>query len=171
MTTPVEVVQQGFTWGSLVISAGVWGCLATIVTVFYKTRIPLKKIQADGDTSLREDLFEQLAKQEAESKDRVTKLETRLEDQRKMYETRIEYERLVHSSEIQTMRHKMNNLDQCLSMLLALIETNPDKAQEAAKRVREMRDKQEAAETAEKASLTAARVHAAVPPAANPTVP
>ena len=62
------------------------------------------------------------------------------------------------------MRHRMNNLDQSLTMLLTLIEENPERAQQAAKRVREQREKQEVLESAEKSAISAARIVAAAKP-------
>ncbi|MGC5799833.1 hypothetical protein [Sphingomonas sp. NFX23] len=141
---------------SFVFSSG----FLALIGVMWKTRVPMTKLKLDGDNSLRADLMGELAKQDADHSARVTRLEQRLEDQRGMYEARIEFERVTHASDISTMRHRMNNLDQCLTMLLVLIEENPQKAQEAAKRVREMRAKQEASEAAEKATIAAARITA-----------
>ena len=67
-------------------------------------------------------------------------------------------ERREHAAELQIMRHRMNNLDQCLTMLLALIELDPDRARESATRVRQMRERQEANEIAEKGAIAAARL-------------
>ena len=160
MTAPIEVAQTGISWGSIIIGTGVWSAVAAIVIAYFKQRTPFTKIKIDGDASLRAELFDKIEKQDAEHTARVTRLEQRLEDQRVMYEARIEYERVSHASDLSTMRHRMNNLDQCLTMLLVLIEENPQKAQEAAKRVREMRAKQEASEAAEKATIAAARITA-----------
>lgn len=160
MSAPIEVAQTGISLGSMIIGAGVWTCLGAIIVAYFKQRTPFTKIKIDGDASLRAELLEKLDKQDVEHTARVTRLEQRLEDQRTMYEARIEYDRVSHASDLSTMRHKMANLDQCLTMLLVLIEENPSKAQEAAKRVREMRAKQEASEAAEKATIAAARITA-----------
>ncbi len=89
---------------------------------------------------------------------RIADLESRLDRQTVQHEAKIEQERVQHAAEIQIMRHRMNNLDQCLTMLLALIEMDPDRAREAAARVRQMRERQEANEAAEKSAITAARL-------------
>lgn len=159
-TAPVEVIQQGFTWGSILMSGTFVSGFLALIGVMWKTRVPMTKLRQEGDASLRKDLMGELAKQDADHTARVTRLEQRLEDQRVMYEARIEYERVSHASDLSTMRHRMNNLDQCLTMLLVLIEENPAKAKGAAKRVREMRAKQEASEAAEKATIVAARIAA-----------
>ncbi len=124
----------------------------------------MKKLSIASEEKLRGDLMAQLEKQDIDHTARVLRLESRQDDQKKAYENKLEYERVIHSNDIATMRHRMNNLDQCLTMLLALIETNPEKAQEAAKRVREMREKQEAVESAEKALFAARRATTPSPP-------
>lgn len=52
----------------------------------------------------------------------------------------------------------MNNLDQCMTLLLALIELDPERARDSATRVRQMRERQEANEIAEKGAIAAARL-------------
>ena len=89
---------------------------------------------------------------------RIADLESRLDRQAVQHEAKLEQERAQHSAEIQIMRHRMNNLDQCLTMLLALIELDPAKARESAARVRQMRERQEANEVAEKGAIAAARI-------------
>jgi hypothetical protein len=89
---------------------------------------------------------------------RIAELEARLDRQTTQHEAKLDQERAQHSAEIQIMRHRMNNLDQCLTMLLALIELDPERAREAAARVRQMRERQEANEAAEKSAIAAARI-------------
>lgn len=168
-SSPIEVAQSGITAGSKLMS-GIFsvGFMALIATI-WKTRVPMKKLSIASEEKLRADLMAQLEKQDIDHTARVHRLEGRLDEQKAAYETKLEYERVIHTNDLATMRHRMNNLDQCLTMLLALIETNPEKAQEAAKRVREMREKQEAVESAEKALLAAGRVGAASP--TTPSIP
>ncbi len=90
---------------------------------------------------------------------RIADLEARLDRQNTAHEAKIEQERAQHAAELQIMRHRMNNLDQCLTMLLALIELDPDRARESAARVRQMRERQEALEVAEKSAIAAARIN------------
>jgi hypothetical protein len=89
---------------------------------------------------------------------RIAELEARLDRQSVQHEAKIELERREHAAELQIMRHRMNNLDQCLTMLLALIELDPDRARDSAARVRQMRERQEANEIAEKGAIAAARL-------------
>ena len=63
-------------------------------------------------------------------------------------------------------RHTLANLEQCLDTLLMMIEISPDRAQEAAKKVRAMRDEQKANQAKEKAAVMAATVQAEVDHAA-----
>ncbi|RZF61218.1 hypothetical protein EWE75_18680 [Sphingomonas populi] len=171
--TAIHVAQQGVTWGSILISIVSGGGLGAVFIAVIKNRAPMRELAIKSDEKLRaseeklrKDLMDQLSKQEADHFARVTSLESRIDEQRETYESRIELERVLHANDISTMRHRMNNLDQCLTMLLALIEENPEKAQAAAKRVREMRAKQEASEVAEKATLAAAKVVASATVAA-----
>lgn len=89
---------------------------------------------------------------------RIAELEARLDRQTTEHAAKLEQKDASHAAEIQIMRHRMNNLDQCLTMLLALIELDPAKASDAASRVRQMRERQEANETAEKSVIAAARI-------------
>jgi hypothetical protein len=89
---------------------------------------------------------------------RIAELEARLDRQTTEYAAKIEQKDVAHAAELQVMRHRMNNIDQCFTMLLALIELDPSRAAEAATRVRQMRERQEANEAAEKSTITAARI-------------
>lgn len=57
-------------------------------------------------------------------------------------------------------RHALANLEQCLDTLLMMIEISPERAHEAAKKVRAMREEQKANMASEKAAVMAATVHA-----------
>jgi hypothetical protein len=57
-------------------------------------------------------------------------------------------------------RHALANLEQCLDTLLMMIEISPERAQEAAKKVRAMREEQKANMASEKAAVMAATVQA-----------
>lgn len=160
---PVQVSQSGVTAGAKLICGSIIAGFIGVITVFIKMRLPMRKLALASDEKLRADLMAQLKEQDTDHTARVLRLEGRLDDQKKAYETKLEYERVLHANDLATMRHRMNNLDQCLTMLLALIEENPEKAQAAAKRVRQMREKQEASESAEKALLAAARAGVVAP--------
>lgn len=95
---------------------------------------------------------------------RIAELEARLDRQTTEYATKIEQKEVAHAAEMQVVRHRMNNIDQCFTMLLALIELDPSRASEAAARVRQMRERQEANEVTEKSAITAARLAQQLPP-------
>lgn len=57
-------------------------------------------------------------------------------------------------------RHALANLEQCLDTLLLMIEVSPDRAQEAARKVRAMREAMKAQQGEEKAAILAATVTA-----------
>jgi hypothetical protein len=153
----VEVKQQGITWGSIMISLVTSAGFLTLLGAIIKVIPILKKNALDGNNALRLDMMKHIA----DLTNRATALEVRLDQQRLMYETQRDYERVAHASELSAMRHRMNNIDQCLTMLLELIEVNPAKAQIAAKKVRDLRAQQESREMAEKATLQAAQLAAA----------
>lgn len=151
MTEPASALStlHGISIGSIITGAGVWTAVATLIGIVLRSRVPMRKLKIDADGQLLSTTIE-----------RLTKVEGALEQQRASYEGKIEQERNAHAAEMAIMRHRMNNLDQCLTMLLMLIEQDPEKAREAARRVREMRSAQEAAEAAEKGAIHAARISA-----------
>lgn len=157
---PVAVTQQGISLGSALTAAGVWTGIFTFLGIMWKNKVPMKKIGIDAEERLREDLMNQLNKKDSEAQGRYDALSKSLEAMRARYESKLEGERVSHSAELQIMRHRMNNLDQCLSMMLVLIEENPEKAKSIAGRVREMRERQETLENEEKARITAAKIEA-----------
>ena len=81
---------------------------------------------------------------------RIEKLEAKIEEQRVSYE-----------AEIGILRHDLNNVSSCLDALLLLLETAPEKAAEHVARIKAMRDGQVVRQTAEKATIRAARIVAA----------
>lgn len=140
---PHDVVSvTGWSW-----TTGMVGLLNLLVggalVAWIKQRPKMKELQGSAQDKLVDDLM-----------GRVTKVEELLESQRKEYESRLEKEKMLHEAEIRIMRHRMNNLDQCLTMLLVLIEQDPAKAQAAAIKVREMRALQESREVLERSIMT-----------------
>ena len=148
----VLATLHGVSIGSIITGAGVWTAVATLVGIVLRSRVPMRKMKIEADEQLLATTIE-----------RLTKVEAALESQRVSYETRIEAERAQHAADLAVMRHRTNNLDQCLTMLLMLIEQDPDKAREAAAKVRAMREKQELAEAAEKGAQAGAKIAAATP--------
>lgn len=80
-------------------------------------------------------------------------LEERAADVKDLRErlARVEAERAVD-------RHRLNNVTQCLDALLLLIEQDPNKAKEAASKIREMRADQMKAEAVEKGAISGASI-------------
>lgn len=163
---PVSVV--GSTLFSKLTAAGVWTAVATLIGLYLRSRIPMRKLKIEAEEQLRIDLMGRMGKMEADhasEKDswmrKLENFDQKLELVRTQYEAKIEAERAQHEREIRNMRHRMNNLAQSLEMVLVLIESNgdnPDKVKEAARRVREMRAKQELTEAHEAAVSSGVRV-------------
>lgn len=81
---------------------------------------------------------------------RIEKLEAKIDEQRVSYE-----------AEIGILRHELNNVTAAFEALLLLIESKPEDAAAHVVRIREMRDRQHASASAEKATVRAARIVAA----------
>jgi len=107
----------GLSLGSILTSAGIWTLVGGALTYWIRSRPLLLKQRNDADGSLRGDLLERIDKLEAGAAAQVTKIE----ETRREYEAKIEAKDAAHSAEIGVMRHRMNNLDQSLTMLLTLI--------------------------------------------------
>lgn len=75
-------------------------------------------------------------------------------------ERTLERERARHNAERSLDRHRLNNITQCFDALLLLIKANPENASEAVALIEELRAKQVAAETEEKAIIRAAEIAA-----------
>lgn len=167
-TAAVPVSVVGSTLFSKLTAAGVWTAVATLIGLYLRSRIPMRKLKIEAEEQLRIDLMGRMGKMEedhASEKDswmrKLENFDQKLELVRTQYEAKIEAERAQHEREIRNMRHRMNNLAQSLEMVLVLIESNgdnPDKVKEAARRVREMRAKQELTEAHEAAVSSGVRV-------------
>lgn len=163
ISTPViEAVVETTNGGS--IRAGVWTGVVVaglaLLTTIARQWGPWKTIARD----------ERLAEHDRHEA-RIKILEERLDQQAAAHtqalltkDAQAAAKEAQHDAEISAMRHRMNNLDQCLTMILMLIEQDPEKAQQAATKVREVRERQEATERAERAAISAARITASVAP-------
>lgn len=164
---PTEVTN--FTWSAF------FGLLAVVINgtglgIWLKTRPNMKKLDVDADESLRLQLLNRLDKVEAQlEKEREERsadrreLENRIERQRELYEAKLETERARHEAAEMLSRHKVRNLEQCLSAFLWMAEKRPDNIPEVVAEIRRMRAEQEAAEAAEKGAVAGARIVAAGP--------
>lgn len=114
-----------------------------VLVALVRARPALKKIAADREANL---LTERAEEMEA-MRIRLSTLETKLEEKDRQ-----------HEAERRVDRHRINNLGQCLDALLLLIEQDPQKATEAAIKIRKMRNEQLARESEERAIVLAAVV-------------
>lgn len=133
MADPVQVTT-GFTW----TAAGAWASFLALLGLLVRQWVPLKRLKKEADEKFRDDLAE-----------RVSSLEAKLDEKEKS-----------HAAELAIMRHRLNNVTQCLDALLLLIEAAPEKASEAAEKIKRMRGEQMVAEAAEKGAVHAAKITA-----------
>lgn len=127
------------------LSTALFGLLSALIGgvlgSFIKSRPALKKIDAEREANL----LRERAKDMEEMRQRIERLEAQLEQKDKQ-----------HDAERAIDRHRINNLSQCLDALLLLIEQDPNKAAEAAAKIRAMRAEQLEREAKEKATIRAA---------------
>ena len=119
-------------------------------------------------SKLRDDLMtrlskveEQLEKERSRRVDDRRELEQKIERQRELYESKLEVERARHEAAEMLSRHKVRNLEQCLSAFLWMAEKRPDNIPEVVAEIRKMRAEQEASEAAEKGAVAGAKIVAA----------
>ncbi|MFS0737564.1 hypothetical protein ABC347_10985 [Sphingomonas sp. 1P06PA] len=137
-------VATGFTWTTAAVgllNLLVGGVLVAII----RSRPALKKIANEREANLLSERAEEMR----EMRERMAKLEAQMAAKDAQ-----------HDAERASDRHRINNLSQCLDMLLGLIEQDPKKAAAAAARVKAMREKQMEAEALEKAAIHAAAIAA-----------
>ncbi len=134
-------VTTGFTWTTAAVgllNLLVGGVLVAII----KSRPALKKIANEREANL---LNERAEEMEA-MRQRIAKLEEKAE-----------YKEALHQAERAVDRHRINNLDQCLTAFLMMVKKNPEDAATAAAMIEDMRKEQIAREKQE-----AGAIHAAV---------
>jgi hypothetical protein len=103
---------------------GFWGVFGIGLAAFIRSLPKLREVSSASDYSLRVDLLTRISTLEGT----VARLETLLADQA----TR-------HATEMQIMRHKLNNETQSLDALLMLLEAAPDKVSDSMARIKAMR--------------------------------
>lgn len=157
---------HGISIGSLWTGTGIWATFLTLVGYWLRSRVPLRKMRIQADESLRAELLERLSTVETAAADRVGKLEDKLEKQRLEYEARLAAKDAVFDKEMRIMRHRANNLAQCVDAMLMLIKAAPNDASKHVVAIEEMRARQEIAEAAEKGEIADAKIAAAVVPSA-----
>ncbi|WP_324807242.1 hypothetical protein SH584_11550 [Sphingomonas sp. LY29] len=136
MSVPVTVA--GFTWTSALV-----GLLNVMVggaiVAFFRSRAPVRKVAADREANL----LAERAKEMAGMREQIEELRMKLD---------------LASEEIRVVRHDLANANHSLDLFIALIEANPERAAEHAKRVKEHREEARRQIGEEKAALTKVRV-------------
>lgn len=138
----VPVASVGFGWTPILLTVANL-LLGGVVVAIVKSWPALRKIHADREANLLNERAEEMAGM----RDRIDRLEATLAQKDKQ-----------HEAERASDRHRINNLSQCLDALLMLIEQDPQRAAEAAAKVREMRGEQLQRENAERATIRAAAI-------------
>ncbi|HEX8415638.1 MAG TPA: hypothetical protein VF637_17425 [Sphingomicrobium sp.] len=128
----------------------------------------MKELQSQNDESLREALLlritrveEQLELERLGRADDRRDLENKMERQRELYESKLDIERARHEAAEMLSRHKVRNLEQCLSAFLWMAETRPNNIPDVVSEIRKMRAEQEAAEASERGTVAGAKIIAA----------
>ena len=133
--TAIPVAVTGVTWTGV----GVWTGVLTLIGVIVRAWPVLQRQRNDATAVFRDDLMERVV----------------------MLESKRETEQAEHAADLATLRHQLNNVTQCLDSLLMLIEQDPNKAADAAARIRAMRAEQRRTESVEKATIRGAKITAA----------
>lgn len=131
MSVPVTISGGAFTWTTAfvaLLNVLVGGALVA----FIRARAPMGKIKAEREANLMTSMSK-----------RIDALEAHL---------------ALAAEELRVVRHDLANANTSLDMFIALIETNPERAAEHAKRVKAYRDETSKRIGEEKAALTKARV-------------
>ncbi|GAA4015364.1 hypothetical protein GCM10022280_12610 [Sphingomonas swuensis] len=115
-----------------------WGLLALLVGGWFK----LKPVLTELANKREKDLLQERADEMASMRDHISALEKRLD---------LAYE------EMRVLRHDLANANHALDLFMELIEANPEKAAEHAKRVKVRRDAGRAQIGEEKVALARAR--------------
>jgi hypothetical protein len=126
------------------------------------------ELEAKAEEGLREALMlritrveENLETERQGRADDRRDLDTKMERQRELYESKLEVERARHEASEMLSRHKVRNLEACLSAFLWMAEKRPDNLPDVVSDIRKMRAEQEASEAAEAGSVAGAKIVAA----------
>ncbi len=169
-----HVAVSGISWTTVLV--GVLNLLVGgALVAWIKQRPKMRELATAADEKLRDDLLlrvgkveDQLEKERAGREKDRRELEQKIERQRELYELKLDAERARHEAAEMLSRHKVRNLEQCLSAFLWMAEKRSDNIPEVVAEIRRMRAEQEAAEAAEKGAVAGAKIIAATG-AAKPT--
>lgn len=148
--------------------AGVWALVIGLIGLVLRNIGPWRKQISDMEEKLRAELHADIEVMRATIKSEREAhlaqsqaeelLRTDLVSRLHRLETSASRQQLRHNAERALDRHRLNNITACFDALLMMLRVNPEKATEAIKLVEEMRSKQFAAETEEKAIIRAAEI-------------
>lgn len=130
MSEILEWFGKGMTPGGI----GIWGIVGLVIVALIRQKPIMQKINDTREGNL---------------------LKERAADMRGMRRRIVQLE-----AEQRVDRHALGNLEQCLDTLLLMIEISPERAQEAARKVRAMREEMKANQATEKAGILKASVEA-----------
>lgn len=108
----------------LTLIGTLWTAIATVFVAYIRGRPQMKRIEVEADGSLRTDLLARI---------------DHLEKQLSAMEVQMEAERTRHTTEVQIIRHRLNNETASLDALLLLLEVAPDKLTDNITLIKEMR--------------------------------
>jgi len=148
---------------------GPWLGIAVLVAMLLKSFHPILQLRREGAdneagrliarVSGLEEICEKLHRQATEDRQRF---EDKLESQRILYEGKLEVERARHDASEALNRHKIRNLEQCLTAFFWLAEKLPaTEMPRIVSDIRKMRTDQQVAEDAEKALMMGTSMHGA----------
>ncbi len=146
-------VTTGFTWTAALMALAnvlIGGLLVAIV----RTWPALKKIGADREANLLNERAEEMQGMRTRIADLEAKVE-RMGEEHAAEIKRIEKER---EAERAIARHEIGNLNQALQTFISLIELNPERAAQAAARVKEQLAADAMKLAAEKGAMAGARI-------------
>ena len=153
--------------GWLLCALGLAGVLK-LGQIAVNQRPKMKELETQAEESLHAALLARVSRVEellesersGRSGDR-RELESKIERQRELYEAKLDTERARHEAAEMLSRHKVRNLEQCLSAFLWMAEKRPDNIPDVVAEIRKMRADQEAAEAVEKGAVAGAKIIAA----------
>ena len=144
------------------------GGIIILLKILAVQRPKMKELETQAEESVHSLLVARVTRVEEDLKsERIGRaedrreLEGKIDRQRELYESKLETERARHEAAEMLSRHKVRNLEQCLSAFLWMAEKRPDNIPEVVAEIRKMRAEQEAAEAAEAGSVAGAKIIAA----------
>ncbi len=148
--------------------AGVWALVGGIIIAILRNIGPWRKQISDMETTLRNEMHEQIEKLHAQlSEERLAHVaelkayemqRDEMGDTLHRLEQQLNRQQLRHNAERALDRHRLNNINQCFDSLLLLLRAKPDDSANAIKMIEDMRAKQLLAEAEEKAIIRAAEI-------------